>query len=455
MPQRQQFIEATLAYLKTLKLMPFPVFKELTRKKYHGSMNPIIINERPFRVAGPMLAWEEYLEVVGDIYQDKIGHTTIERCLTEVCNRISEWPLSDAKLAEFLDLIADVVERIVLHSSIAYVPIINVELDTDIESIKLANAVLYRGWSRSEFAEKKAEIPSGFEFDVPDDICFLKMQVFGDDESLEAQIRKEIENALRVLRFVAWEQSSIEGTKRVHKNQAHHVAIYPHITPAGHYLKVNETKVSRYYLEPSVDFPLKISKDIRVLFQSLGLDMINGHFASSSNPISSHILVALEWYDSGVKAERPRDALYRYVVSVNSILSWDKGLDKGKEMSRRLSKILSATAKVASDHKVIFDFLDTVKKPLEIEEVASDMTKEELIKHSAERFSKIFGKLYGIHRSSILHGLPANPRNPLHEDDVHNAKFLARNAIRLVMRLISENPAWTSKDDIENWFSQP
>lgn len=157
----------------------------------------------------------------------------------------------------------------------------------------------------------------------------------------------------------------------------------------------------------------------------LGLANINYHFANRGNSISDKIILALEWYDSGLQAIRPRDAFYRFIFCINGILSWGtNAIHKAKELEQRYEKLLQSNEHSFYSNGIL------------------------LSNDSASRLKE----LYCQQRNSIAHGYSSNTRFPLTLINVEEAELLARNAILLMMQTIQNNSEWIKPEDIEIWM---
>lgn len=73
----------------------------------------------------------------------------------------------------------------------------------------------------------------------------------------------------------------------------------------------------------------------------------------------------------------------------------------------------------------------------------------------AGTYAELFTTLYQEQRNPILHGKPHKLGTAVSSQDVKNSQLLSQNGLRLVMKLIADNAAWTTRDDIENWFAAP
>jgi hypothetical protein len=369
----------------------------------------------------------------------------------------STLPTADADIERFAEQIVEWCDLAYEHSVTAYIPLENIQLNPEIDQIPLADAVLYRGKSNSEFAQHLSNLSDDPNFKVPPNLPFLKITVTGDNESIDDQVTAKTDDALRALRFVCWTNSTVERTQRVSYNQARDVARYPVITPIGHFIMVDSTGrvFNRYQIDRTDMSVLRVDTRQLEEFHEFGLENINHHFANESHPISGHILLALQWYDNGLQAVRKRDTLYRFVVGVNGILSWGtNAISSSRELCRRYKKLLIATAIIETDGAPL-DFFGTLST--EQREFDTTVSFEEIIEVMAEDYATVFKDLYDKQRGFILHGYPSNPseRFPLTEVNVNEARLLAQNALRLMMKLIASHPEWTTREDIENWFAAP
>ncbi|HRF95495.1 MAG TPA: hypothetical protein PLZ51_09885, partial [Aggregatilineales bacterium] len=161
-----------------------------------------------------------------------------------------------------------------------------------------AKSILCQGKPTSELAKYLQDLREGVIFDVPQNIAFLKIDVTGDDESIENQVIVETEDALRVLRFVCWSGTSIKGNQRISYDLGREVSYYQPSTSRPYFYVSNNITYNKDFTH--LPRPLKITSEMVSEFQMLGLANINYHFANRGNPISDKIILALEWYDSGL-----------------------------------------------------------------------------------------------------------------------------------------------------------
>ncbi len=462
-PDKQDALkQATIEYLRTLTLIH--VWNQRAAHigidyQQHCFLHTFTSSEKdgPHGLFAPMAAWENYLTRVRQIAESRIQRRFIGRAIDALYQQESTLPTADADIERFAVQIMEWCDLAYEHSVTAYIPLENIQLNPEIDQIPLADAVLCRGRSDSEFAHHLSNLSDNLDFKVPSDVSFLKITVIGDDESIEDQVAAKTDDALSALRFVCWTSSTIKGTQRVSYNQARDVARYPVITPVGHFIIVDSTgRVFNRYQTDRTDISV-LRVDTRQLeeFREFGLENINHHFANESHPVSAHILLALQWYDSGLLAVRKRDTLYRFVVGVNGILSWGtNAISNSRELCRRYKKLLTATAIIETDSAHL-DFLGTLST--EQREFDETVSFEEILGVLAEDYATVFKDLYDKQRGFILHGYPSNPseRFPLTDINVKEAKLLAQNALRLMMKLIAAHPEWTTREDIENWFAAP
>lgn len=302
----------------------------------------------------------------------------------------------------------------------AYAPIMNVKLANHVPSLKLAKSILFQGKSISELAKHLQNL---HQTDIPQDIAFLKIDVMGDDESIENQVKVETEDALRVLRFVCWSGTSIKGNQRISYDLGRGVSYYQPNTSRPYFYVSNDIPYNRDFTH--LPRQLEITTEMFELFQMLGLTDINYHFANRGNPISDKIILALEWYDSGLQAIRPRDALYSFIFCINGILSWGKkAISKDIELQRRYQKLLEV-----NQHSFFSDGT-----------LSSDDATNRL------------KDLYANQRGFIAHGYSSNPKFPITTTNLKEAGLLARNAILLMMLTIKDHPEWVTLENIETWM---
>ena len=439
--------QATIEYLRTLTLIH--VLDQSgahirTDYQQHCFMRIFVSLERDgaHGLFAPIAAWEKYLAKVETIAESRIQRRYIGQAIDALYEKVRTLPSAAADIENFATQIIEWCNQVYDYSATAYVPLANIKLSHDVYQIPLADTVLYRGWSNSEFAHNLSNLSDNPGFEVSSDVSFLKITVKGDDESIKDQVAAKTDDALRALRFVCWTNSTIRGTQRVSYNQARDVARYPFIAPIGHFITVDSTEraFNRYQTDRADISVLHIDTRQLEEFRDFGLENINHHFSNETHPLSAHILLALQWYDNGLQAVRRRDILYRFVVCVNGILSWGtNAISDSRMLCRRYKKLLTATAIFEHDSAGL-DFLGILSiEGGEFDDMASF---EEIIEIMANDYATVFKDLYDKQRGFILHGYPSNPseRFPLTAINVKDAKLLAQNAIRLMMKLIASHP---------------
>lgn len=411
-----------------------------------------IEREPPQHLFSLMSEWEIYLRTVGELTENRANHQTVQKCIDVVCAQIQTFPIPDEQCLLIAERVVKPMEDVIMsfHSK-AYIPLAGVTIKSPLQTVPLARATLCRGFKKSELATHIDRIPEHISFEVPIDTAYLVIDVTGDDENVAAQVQTELENALKVLRYVAWTATTIQGNERISYNQAAHVTQFPEPYQPYFYISRDGRTLTRNLHQRRF---FAISPQTVEQFRMFGLDSINCHFAHPTNPISGHILLALDWYDSGLQAYRNRDALYRFVVCLNCILSWcdSDGISFYKELMRRLKKLM-AHFMTEQDEEITHDFFGEFDFQSIDGKDVSKKTIPEIIDMLAGHYAEVFKPLYSNQRGMILHGLPENPGQPLTKNDIKNAQLLAHNAIRLLMKLISQNPDWDSKQDVEDWFA--
>jgi hypothetical protein len=410
-------------------------------------------NDGPNELFVPIKALEAYLFSIEEekLADGLVNFKTVSKCIDKALEPYTVIPLASDECETVARQIVDWFNRYYDYRTTSYVPLSNIVISSEVEPLQLANAILYRGFSDSELSKHISNLPKGIVFDVPEQTCFLKFDTTGDDESIERQILEKTQQSLRVLRFCSWTNSSIKGTRRNIYNQAQDVSYFPYHALAGYYLYTNNNNhpFNRYLVNKTSSTSLKIDIEQVETFNLMGRELLNIHFANTGNPISEHILLALEWYDSGLHANTNRDSVYRFMVCLNAIVGWDyndKNL-KSDKMAVRIQKLfkLSATHKNGSISFDIYGQLDGLRD-------VKGKDAEEVIKKITETCSNLFKTLYQEQRNSILHGKPHGLKKPVTFQHVKNSQLLAQNGLRLIMNLIADNLHWTTLEDVEEWF---
>lgn len=455
--------QATIEYLRTLTLIHVwdqPKSRIGIDYQQHCFMHTFTSSEKdgPHGLFAPMAEWENYLVKVGEQTDGRVNHKTVSKYIGEALKPYKVIPLEPSQCETVATQIVDWFSLCYDHRTTSYVPLSNIEISSDVEPLQLANAMLYRGFSDSELSRHIRKLSDGLVFNVPEQTCFLKLDM-GDDESIERQIFEKTQQSLRVLRFCSWTNSTIKGTRRRFYNQARDVGYFPYHAPAGYYLYTNRDNhpFNRYLVDNTSPTALKIDVEQVEAFNLMGRELLNIHFANTESPISEHILLALEWYDSGIQAQTNRDAVYRFLVCLNAIVGWDYNQDSltSPIMTSRFRKLFTLSATHEND-TISFDIYGQLEGLKDLSTWnASGKPVESVINKVAGTYAELFTTLYQEQRNPILHGKPHKLGTPVSSQDVKNSQLLAQNGLRLVMKLIADNPSWTTRDDVENWFTSP
>lgn len=257
--------QATIEYLRTLTLIHIWDQRDPNVKiNYQRHCLRHIFNspskEGPHGLFAPMETWEKYLALVGEIAESRIQRAFISQKIDVLYQQVATLPLEDAQIESFAEQIIEWCNQAFDFLVTAYVPLVNIEISSDIDPFFLADTNLHRSNEESEFTRYQSMLLVGLKFDVPTNLPFLKMTVIGDDESIVDQVAAKTEDALRVLRFVSERRSSIDGTRRISYSEARDVSRYPVTTPSGHFLFVNATEkvFNRYQTNRSSQVTLYI-----------------------------------------------------------------------------------------------------------------------------------------------------------------------------------------------------
>lgn len=461
--KQQALKQATIEYLQTLTLIHVcdqPKAHIGIDYQQHCFMYTFTSSEKdgPHGLFAPMAEWENYLLKIGEQTDGFVNHKTVSKCIDKALEPYKVIPLELSQCETATTQIIDCFNRHYYYRTTSYVPLSNIEVSSDVEQLELANATLYRGFSDSELSEhirNLPDLPDSLVFNVPEQTCFLKFDTIGDDESIERQILEKTQQSLSVLRFCSWTNSTIKGTRRRFYNQARDVDYFPYHAPAGYYLYTNGDgyPFNRYLVNYNSPTSLKIDVEQVETFDLMGRELLNIHFANTGNPISEHILLALEWYDNGLHANTNRDSVYRFLVCLNAIVGWDYNNSlESPEMASRLKTLFNTTASHDSGvyHFKLYGKFEGLKDLSNWN--ADGKLPENIIDKVLGTYADLFNNLYQDQRNSILHGKPHKLGKPVSSQDVKNSQLLAQNALRLVMKLIADNSSWTTRDDVEKWF---
>lgn len=463
-PDKQEALkQATIEYLRTLTLIhvwdqrdarigieyqQYCLMRAFTSQAKDG----------PHGLFAPIEALEKYLSQIGDIGEGRINLSSVNKVIEGLCSDFNVVPLDPKAIDSLADKAVEWFNQAYDYSTTVFIPLANVRMSHDVPEIALGRATLHRGYSHSEMMGYVHQLAPKTEFNVEESTCYLKIAATGDAESIEQYVLTETENALRVLRFVSWTSSTLKGTKRISHNQARDVSYYPCHTPAGYYFYLNRKGEPHngYLVNTTTPSVYLIDRGQVAQFQLYGLNDLNGHFVRENNPLSDQVLLALEWYDSGLQAKNNREALYRFLVSMNAVFAWgnekqNKDLD-GSAIQKRIRKLLIETG--SDDGTTVFlDFWGDLRLSKSIDGIDVTTLTIPVIELIAANYAGVFKVLFLEQRNRILHGLPHQESRVAKFDDVRNARLLAQNTIRLVLKIIADNPTWTTRDDVENWFT--
>lgn len=386
-----------------------------------------------------MLIWRELLEVVYKRSDGRIGEKFLKKLDQKLRKQLGDEPLSETEAEEFAAKYIEQIEQTYDREVKVFVPLSNIRLK-GVDGIQLHNCILRAGSSSSELANI-------YLYSGPDDLCYLEMVVYGDKESIKHQVETNVDDALKVLRFVSWTHTNPKKrteAKQMNSGYDKHVAPYPYPDVAMHYVTVSTDNNSRkkyFGGHREIIEEHHINANVLDWMQRSGLDDLNTVLTSKTE-VAEQLRVALDWYDNGQKALRYRDAMSYYVVCVNGLLSWGtKGLSDGEELKNKLSALFYET--VGKDSPV--DFPTEFPLPLNAPE-------GEVIPVLASIVGDIYKHFYDKYRGTILHGLLSPPSKfPLTVREVSIAETIAFNALRLMAKLIRKE-GFSDKSQIEQWL---
>ncbi len=342
-------------------------------------------DETPHSLLVPIESWQDFLISLDVIFESKINRKLVQRTIRQVVCQLTEFPFTEVMLKDYSKTVFKEIWQHYLLSAEALVPLYNITLEGNVE-IPLANAVLCSGNPNSLLAEKAGHSILETLVSLPEDVCFLQIQVTGDDESQLRQVDLEVEKSLIVLRFVTMWRSRIEGTRRIKYNPAsavttreqgkRHIIYHKPENPAGR-PGFHGDFAQLFYLW---------RKEIEVAYDHYGLEDLNYHHSNLDNPISRRVVRALELYDSGVQAKTNWQAFYRYIVSINVVLP--KSGSKGKVLVERLTTLIQYGGDYVGSMRIGDDDADP-----------ESITWEEMVRRTAEPFENFYTL-----RGKILHG---------------------------------------------------
>jgi hypothetical protein len=394
------------------------------------------------------MTWDSFLETIEKYSDGRLGEDFLKHIDQHIKSKFTHAITKtdiDRVVEEFLEQINYAYDR----KFLVYVPLSNINLGHDVDRIPLANCILRRGHAFSDFAEAVDNSDNWVVFPTDKkenkELCFLEMIVYGDNEHIRAQAMLNVDDALKVLRFVSWTNTDpkkpIEAD-RMNSGHEKYVAPFPFPDTYGFYAKTqldSSLKGQFWGGHLSNIFPHRINSAEFEWMEKFGLNDINALFKNQST-VAEHIRVALDWYDNAQKALRYREAVSYYVVCVNGLLSWDTGtISDVKKLKKRLFALLYETL-----YKGIFDFY----MPTSFQESSDEQRFELFFKAVVDTYTK----LYNHYRGKFLHGLATTSSKPhLTSLDIKIAETIAFNVLRIIAGLVYLKQ-FQNKQDFENWF---
>ncbi|MCI0710794.1 MAG: hypothetical protein L0154_11595 [Chloroflexi bacterium] len=389
-----------------------------------------------------LVTWIDLLKVAYEQSDGKIGERSLKVINRQIRKELGDKPLSETEAEEFAAKYMEQIEQTYDREVKVFVPLSNIRL-FEVNDIQLHNCTLRAGTSSSEFAEVAKSEKSLFIHNVPDDLCYLEMIVYGDKESIGHKVEINVVDALKVLRFVSWTHANSKKpseAEQMNSGSVKHVAPYPYPDATIYYATVSSDNSfqKKYFGEHrEIIQEHHINANTLDLMRYFGLDDLNTVLTAKTE-VAEQLRVALDWYDNGQKALRYRDAISYYIVCVDSLLG---SLADGEELRKKLAGLIYGT--VGKDSPV--DFPASFPLPL-------DAPEGEGIPVMASIIGDIYKHFYGKYRGPILHGRPNPPSDyPLTLREVSMAESIAFNTLRLMARLIRKE-GFSDKSQIERWL---
>ncbi len=433
MDKKERFDKALREYLCRFELHPLDEWNTFieTGEYYLFSLTLVIYPKEDSEAHGlfvPIAKELAFLREIDEIFESKIQRRLVSSTISQSIREFEEFPIPDEALEKFSNKIFKTLIWHFESQAEALVPLYNIKCTYNIE-MPLANAVLHSGGSRSLLADKVNHPDIMRDFSKMSDNSFLRIPVTGDSESRREQAEWETEEALKVLRFVTFWQSTVEGNKRVRVNRASSVSQWETGGRAILFHQPDKPQ-SRPGWYSDGQNSLQISNhDVDNARQILGLDDINYHYQNIKNPFSSRVRKALALYDSGTRSTTNWEALYHYVVSIDVAIPTS---GKGDNLKKDLETLVQH-----GNH-----YVGEMKKDESLSEPETTTWSIELTVKPFKRFYKL--------RGMILHGNEMG-EGEISDDDVKDARELAHNAVRLIAKLARELE-WKTYNEAKEWF---
>jgi len=434
---KRELYKKTETYLNSLTLVNQKEYKNSSQYYQHLPMKSFFKDgdDVPYYLVSLRKDLESYLEKIQVELKGKVGRSTIVR--------VVDWGLSSRKaISEIVEKFEDAFNVV----SIIFIPLSNIELRTDRTTfIRLANTILVKG--DNELFKYLSEQEQSMQFSR--NTCFLKFEIQGDFESQRNQIPKITNDALSVLRFFA----PMGNSRGKRYNVAKDVRVFTPSSQDRFYIVQNNNQFSLNSLS-NIEKIFVLDKKQLNWFYEYGLDHLNNDFITPTK-ISIQILLALKWYDSGLQAEDDFQALYRFILSINSILIWDEKDLNASNLKKRVEKIFLKEIIEIKDNNEVYKALDfLISTPSYEESLTKDYgtPKKDILEVMSQEIGNPFLDLFTKQRNKVLHGrLPDKKRNI--KEDAELARNLAHNLIRVMIKIISKNHEWTALKDVENWLN--
>lgn len=437
---QEKFSKETSQYFHAMEMVPL---WDLQAHLDHGEYQLVLMqsftratDKRSYYLLVHSDAWDTFMHAIGDIFDQRINQRFMQSTLAYVLRELIEWPLPQPTELEYTKSLFELVWENYQSRYTVLVPLVNITPIDKVQHrhIKLANTELHFGSTQSVLATRLAH--PQFEAQakrVGTQSSFIMLEAYGDTESIFRQVRVEVRKALSVLRFATIWSTRYEGTERVRINPASEVRIWSNAESDVVYFKeINDVVGSGFLSRTNLDI-LNFSCQSLENAKFLGLDDINYHFEHITNPVSSRIIRALDFYDEGTLAISNWQAVYRYAVCVNIALVKKKS--KNAAIAKLLETLIKHGGYIGKPNKNELDG-----------ENLNSISWDSFV----ERTASPFAEFYKV-RGEILHGnLLREPSN----DEVEGARELAHNCLRLIAKF-ARILNWQSDKQADIWFKNP
>lgn len=435
MDKKKRFDKVLKEYLCQFELHPLDEWNTFTEMGEYYLFSLTLVSypkedSEPHGLFVPIAKELAFLREIDDVFESRVTKQSVSDAISQSIREFEKFPIPDEAIEKFSDMIFEILLRYFTRQAEALVPLYNIRCLGKVE-MPLANAILYSGGSRSLLADEVNRPNIIRDFSKMSDNSFLRIPVTGDNKSCQEQAKQETEEALKVLRFVTFWQSTMKGNKKVKTNPASKVSQWKTCIQTILFHQLDEPQSGpRWYSDRQNSLQIN-NRAVDGARQFFGLDDINYHYQNIS-PMLSRVQRALTLYDNGTRVATNWEALYHYVVSINVAIPTSE--DEGDKLKKDLETLI----------KYGRGYVRTNNEE-ENQSEPEIITWDEMVKRVAEPFADFY-----ILRNKILHGNEMS-EDEISDGNVKDARELAHNAVRLIAKLTCELK-WEGYKEAKKWF---